>query len=77
MLSICRYAHQVAEFFEFVKKKKEDASELSTKDAPGKAHPKIMLPNQGGFWTPGGQNFPESALKSLDFQRAMSLMSTQ
>ncbi|KAL9664758.1 hypothetical protein QQ045_020165 [Rhodiola kirilowii] len=72
-----QYAHQVAEFFEFVKKKKEVATESSSEDAANKIHPKIMLPNQGGFWTPGGQKFPESALKSLEFQRAMSLMSSQ
>uniref|UniRef100_A0A7N0TQW6 Deoxynucleoside kinase domain-containing protein n=1 Tax=Kalanchoe fedtschenkoi TaxID=63787 RepID=A0A7N0TQW6_KALFE len=71
-----QYAHQVAEFFEFVKKKKKSTSQSSDEDASVKIHPKIMLPNQGGFWTPGEPTLPESPLKSLGFQRAMSLISS-
>ncbi|KAF3445455.1 hypothetical protein FNV43_RR10631 [Rhamnella rubrinervis] len=68
-----QYARQVAEFFEFVKKKKEVPS---TKAGEGNktSQPQILLPNKGGFWVPD-KHFPESALKSLDFRRAMSMMS--
>lgn len=68
-----RYARQVAEFFEFVKKKKEV---LSTKAGEGDktSQPQIMLPNKGELWLPD-KHFSESALKSLDFRRAMSMLS--
>lgn len=61
-----QYARQVAEFFEFVKKK----NEASTAAAGGKhqpsGQPPVLLPPNGGLWTP-------DALKNLDFSRAMSL----
>ncbi|KAJ7949703.1 Deoxycytidine kinase [Quillaja saponaria] len=69
-----QYACQVAEFFEFVKKK----NEVPSKEA-GEGHrsdqPQVLLPHSGNLWVPGGKHFPESALKSLDFRRAMSFMS--
>lgn len=70
-----QYARQVAEFFEFVKKKKELSSseDSSVEKNP---IPQIMLPHQGGLWVPGGSPFPESALKNLDFKQAVSLRSS-
>ncbi|KAJ4810862.1 Deoxycytidine kinase [Rhynchospora pubera] len=62
-----QYARQVAEFFEFVKRKKE------TLDAqPGSTDPKerteqIVLPRSTGLWVPGG--IPSSP---VEFTRAMS-----
>ncbi|KAJ4747778.1 Deoxycytidine kinase [Rhynchospora pubera] len=62
-----QYARQVAEFFEFVKRKKE------TLDAqPGSTDPKerteqIVLPRSTGLWVPGG--IPSSP---VEFRRAMS-----
>ncbi|WOL03565.1 hypothetical protein Cni_G12285 [Canna indica] len=69
------YARQVAEFFEFVKKKKEATSAETTNDGNNKGQ-KVVLPQQGGLWIPEGSHFPESALKSLDFKRAMSFLSS-
>lgn len=70
-----QYARQVAEFFEFVKKKKEDQSAEECAAMSNQA--KVLLPHKGGFWLPDGKHFPESALKSLDLRRAMSVMSGQ
>ncbi|XP_041004407.1 uncharacterized protein LOC121249709 [Juglans microcarpa x Juglans regia] len=67
-----QYARQVAEFFEFVKKKKEVPS---MEAGEGASQPQVLLPHKGGLWVPDGKHFPESALKSLDFRRAMSFMS--
>ncbi|KAJ0087231.1 hypothetical protein Patl1_07765 [Pistacia atlantica] len=72
-----QYARQVAEFFEFVKKKKEDQPMQPAEGGAKGTQPKVLLPNTGGFWLPDGKHFPESALKSLDFRRAMSIMSGQ
>ena len=75
-ICLCRYARQVAEFFEFVKKKKEVPSLKASEEAAaksGQAH--VLLPHKGGLWVPDGKHFPESALKSLDFRRAMSFLS--
>ncbi|KVH98750.1 Deoxynucleoside kinase [Cynara cardunculus var. scolymus] len=59
-----QYARQVAKFFEFVKKAQE---------VPAKGNEsQVLLPHNGGLF---GKNFPES-LKTLDFKRAMSLLST-
>lgn len=70
-----QYARQVAEFFEFVKKKK-DVLSLETGDEASKGgHPQVLLPHKGGLWVPDGKHFPDSALKSLDFRRAMSFLS--
>ncbi|GER37831.1 deoxycytidine kinase [Striga asiatica] len=67
------YARQVAEFFEFVKKEKEevaasDAGEKGAKSNKGQ----VLLPPHGDLWLPGTQPFSDSALKSLDFRRAIS-----
>ncbi|KAL0437939.1 UNVERIFIED_CONTAM: Deoxycytidine kinase [Sesamum latifolium] len=66
-------AKRIAEFFEFVKNKKEvsDVGEDGAKSNQGQ----VLLPHHGNLWLPGGQPFPDSALKSLDFRRAMSFMS--
>lgn len=68
-----QYARQVAEFFEYVKKKKEVPS-LEVGEGARNSQPQMMLPHKG-LWVPDGKHFPESALKSLDFRRAMSFMS--
>ncbi|XP_020102776.1 uncharacterized protein LOC109720227 [Ananas comosus] len=68
------YARQVAEFFEFVKKRKEASTEESASDGKAKGQ-QIVLPNSSGLWVPDHNHFPESALKSLDFRRAMSFLS--
>ncbi|CAA0809881.1 P-loop containing nucleoside triphosphate hydrolases superfamily protein [Striga hermonthica] len=67
------YARQVAEFFEFVKKEKEevpanDGGEKGAKSNKGQ----VLLPPHGDLWLPGTQPFSDSALKSLDFRRAIS-----
>ncbi|XP_043712045.1 uncharacterized protein LOC122660858 [Telopea speciosissima] len=66
-----QYARQVAEFFEFVKKKKEVPS-AKPSEVPMNSNQHMLLPHKGGLWVPDGRHFPESALKSLDFRRAMS-----
>ncbi|XP_010256479.1 PREDICTED: uncharacterized protein LOC104596850 [Nelumbo nucifera] len=69
-----QYARQVAEFFEFVKKKKEVESPQA--DNEGKnSNQQVMLPHKGGLWVPDRNHFPESALKSLEFRRAISFLS--
>lgn len=76
---MCRYARQVAEFFEFVKKKKEVESPKGGEgEAAGVRSSQagnVLLPHKGGLWVPNGKHFPDSALKSLDFRRAMSFLS--
>ncbi|XP_027094876.1 uncharacterized protein [Coffea arabica] len=67
------YARQVAEFFEFVKKGKEDSP--VSEDASKGNQPQVLLPHQRGLWVPDGKYFPESPLKSLDFRKAMPLTS--
>lgn len=49
----------------------------STKGDGGVNQRKVVLPHEGGLLLPNGAHFPESALKSLDFTRAMSFMSGQ
>ncbi|KAG5150230.1 hypothetical protein JHK82_017111 [Glycine max] len=66
-----QYARQVAEFFEFVKKR----NEVSSKEGSSQAQPQLLLPHEGGLWLPDGKPFPQEALKSLDFRRAASFMS--
>ncbi|CAL9078876.1 unnamed protein product [Musa textilis] len=68
-----QYARQVAEFFEFVKKKKEVSSAETGNDGKNQGQ-KIMLPREGALWIPRGTHFPDSAL-SLDFKKAMSFLS--
>ncbi|RDY14460.1 Deoxycytidine kinase, partial [Mucuna pruriens] len=70
-----QYARQVAEFFEFVKKKKEDPSKEAVEGESSQAQPQMLLPHEGGLWLPDGKPFPQEALKPLDFRRAMSFMS--
>ncbi|KAL5973589.1 hypothetical protein ACLOJK_030242 [Asimina triloba] len=67
-----QYARQVAEFFEFVKQQKEVLSSDSSNNGKGSNPQVVMMPHQSGLWVPQGNHFPESALKSLDFRRAMS-----
>lgn len=55
-----------------MKKKKEVPS---MEAGEGASQPQVLLPHKGGLWVPDGKHFPESALKSLDFRRAMSFMS--
>ncbi|KAK7334422.1 hypothetical protein VNO80_26179 [Phaseolus coccineus] len=71
-----QYARQVAEFFEFVKKKQEVPSKEGVEDArSSQAQRKLVLPHEGGLWLPDGKPFPQEALRPLDFRRAMSFMS--
>ncbi|KAL2520160.1 P-loop containing nucleoside triphosphate hydrolase superfamily protein [Forsythia ovata] len=70
-----QYARQVAEFFEFVKKKKEVSLSKVGENPAISNQPQVFLPHKGGLLMPGTQHFPESALKSLDFRRAMSYFS--
>ncbi|XP_062231450.1 uncharacterized protein LOC133928933 [Phragmites australis] len=65
-----QYARQVAEFFEFVKKKKEAPSE-QTGTGKDRMNPQIMLPNRGSLCVPEGNPFSGSPM-NLDFIRAMS-----
>ncbi|KAL6848809.1 hypothetical protein ACP4OV_021392 [Aristida adscensionis] len=66
-----QYARQVAEFFEFVKKKKEAPSE-QTSTEKDRMNPHIMLPNGGRLWVPEGGNPFAGSPMNLDFRRAMS-----
>ncbi|KAJ4964862.1 hypothetical protein NE237_016711 [Protea cynaroides] len=66
-----QYARQVAEFFEFVKKKNEVPSAKPGDEAKNSSQ-QVLLPHKGALWVPEGKRIPESALKSLDFRRAMS-----
>lgn len=74
ILLFCRYARQVAAFFEFVKKKKEDPTHKVGQAAKSN-QPNLLLPNNGGFWVPNGKHFPGLPLESLDFRRAMPSIS--
>ncbi|CAH2066849.1 unnamed protein product [Thlaspi arvense] len=65
-----QYARQVAEFFEFVKKKQETSQEKSNTQSP-----LLMPPHNGGLWMgPEGKHVPGLELPSLDFSKAMSLL---
>nr|CAB3465157.1 unnamed protein product [Digitaria exilis] len=66
-----QYARQVAEFFEFVKKKKEEAPSDQTSADKDRMNPQVMLPNRGRLWVPEGNPFTGSPM-NLDFRRAMS-----
>lgn len=68
-----QYARQVADFFKFVKKKKE-VTPGAGEEPPKGNQAEGLLPQSGGLWVPDGK-FSESALKSLDFRRNMSFMS--
>ncbi|KAK1403681.1 dNK domain-containing protein [Heracleum sosnowskyi] len=69
-----QYARQVADFFEFVKKKKE-ATDGEAAGATKSGQPPVLMPNQGGLWMPNGKHFTDSALNSLDFRRNLSCIS--
>ncbi|CAH8334638.1 unnamed protein product [Eruca vesicaria subsp. sativa] len=61
-----QYARQVAEFFEFVKKRQETTEHQS---------PLLMPPQSGGLWMgPEGKHVPGLELQNLDFRKAMSLL---
>ncbi|CAN6350925.1 unnamed protein product [Urochloa humidicola] len=66
-----QYAQQVAEFFEFVKKKKEEAPSEQTGADKDRMNPQVLLPNRGRLWVPEGNPFAGSPM-NLDFRRAMS-----
>ncbi|KAK9110039.1 hypothetical protein Sjap_018099 [Stephania japonica] len=68
-----QYARQVAEFFEFVKKHKGIPSSKVGADEKN-SNKQVLLPHRH-LWMPNANQFPESALKSLDFKRAMSYLS--
>ncbi|KAK9134853.1 hypothetical protein Syun_014183 [Stephania yunnanensis] len=68
-----QYARQVAEFFEFVKQHKGIPSSKVGADEKN-SNQQVMLPHKQ-LWMPNSNQFPESALKSLDFKRAMSYLS--
>lgn len=56
-----------------MKKKKEDEP-IKAREGEKTRQPQILLPSEGELWVPN-KHFPGSALKSLDFRRAMSFMS--
>ncbi|MCL7025051.1 hypothetical protein MKW94_019490 [Papaver nudicaule] len=68
-----QYARQVAEFFEFVKRKNEATASAAGDNEKIPKQP-VMIPHKG-LWVPGGKHFPESALGSPEFRRAMSVIS--
>ncbi|XP_047958181.1 uncharacterized protein LOC125203782 [Salvia hispanica] len=68
------YASQVAEFFEYVKTKKEVSASNDGEDAAKGSQHQLLMPHNGNLWMPGTQPFPESALKSLGLTRSMSIM---
>jgi len=63
-----RYARQVAEFFEFVKKKQETSTEKSNSQSP------VLLPHQnGGLWMgPAGNHVPGLDLPPLDLKSLLT-----
>lgn len=57
------------------KKKKEISSpNAATSDGNGSSEQRVV-PLKSGLWIPEGNYFPNSALKSLDFGQAMSVLS--
>ncbi|XP_050212370.1 uncharacterized protein LOC126663294 [Mercurialis annua] len=68
------YARQVAEFFKYVKNRKGVASPTADKGGFMR-DPKVLFPEKGGLLFPNKMHFSDSALKSLDIRRAMSIMS--
>ncbi|KAF6139408.1 hypothetical protein GIB67_026250 [Kingdonia uniflora] len=67
-----QYARQVAEFFEFVKKKNEAAPPKPGHNATKNPHQPVLLPHQRLWVPPVGNHFPGSPLQSMEFRRAMS-----
>ncbi|EEF35547.1 ATP binding protein, putative [Ricinus communis] len=70
------YARQVAEFFKYVKSRKEVGSPIAG-EGGFMSNRQVLLPHKGGLFLPNKNHFPDSALKSLEFRRAMSFMSGQ
>lgn len=67
----------MAEFFEFVKKKKEATASAETNGDPKSKGQNISLPQEGDLWIPKGTRLPESVLKSMELKkRAMSFLSS-
>ncbi|KAG0464649.1 hypothetical protein HPP92_018813 [Vanilla planifolia] len=64
-----QYARQVAGFFDFVKRKKQEAPDVSGTESRNQ---QILLPQKDSLWVPRDGRFPGSALKSLEFRKAMS-----
>ncbi|PKA62530.1 hypothetical protein AXF42_Ash009417 [Apostasia shenzhenica] len=64
-----QYARQVAEFFSFVKRKKEQTPEKDRDVKSSNQH--ILLPNGGGLLVPGGIPFPDSTMKPVGFKTAL------
>ena len=56
-------------------KKKKEFSSTEAEEGQVSGQPQLSLPHTGGLWVPDGKHFPDSALKSLEFRRAMSYMS--
>ncbi|KAK4741053.1 hypothetical protein SAY87_024641 [Trapa incisa] len=65
-----QYASQVAKFFEFVKKRQEEAP---SSNGGRQSQRQVLLPPKGGLLMPDGRPIRESALGSLDF-RKLSIM---
>ncbi|KAL8160009.1 hypothetical protein V2J09_001546 [Rumex salicifolius] len=65
------YARQVAEFFAFVKKKKELASLEDGEEAGNKAR-QLAHSEQRGLWLPESKGLHNMSLESLDFSRSIS-----
>ncbi|KAL0927064.1 hypothetical protein M5K25_001219 [Dendrobium thyrsiflorum] len=65
-----QYARQVAEFFAFVQRKKDDETPEKAKEVKLTSQ-QFLLPQEGSLWIPESCPLPDSALKSLDFKRAM------
>ncbi|KAK4803924.1 hypothetical protein SAY86_003741 [Trapa natans] len=55
-----QYASQVAQFFEFVKKKKETPSSSNAGTGGNQSQPQVLLPlpRKGGLWMPNGKPLP-------------------
>ncbi|PKA57348.1 hypothetical protein AXF42_Ash013535 [Apostasia shenzhenica] len=66
-----QYARQVAEFFAFVQRKKEENLEKDA-ESGDRNQQQILLPHKGDLWVPESRNLHDSALKSLDFRGGMS-----
>ncbi|GAB4861451.1 hypothetical protein Ancab_036653 [Ancistrocladus abbreviatus] len=69
------YARQLAEFFEFVKRKKGDSTPKTGGEAGKKSQSQVLLPHNHGLWLAEGKPFPDSTLQTFDFRRAMSFLS--
>eukprot|EP01018_Ginkgo_biloba_P004845 Gb_17080 [translate_table: standard] len=67
------YARQVADFFEFVKRRKE--MQVSYKDQDLKNSSKLILPQNGGLLGTEGNMLQHSGMNTLDFRQPMSMFS--